>query len=101
MASATDPRSVIQARARSVFHVPAASGCPGAGERPRCPVALTPSRGLRGAAVAFGVSPSGGCDAGGSFPSLPGDRVSPPFGADHAVSGSPDPAIGLTPDVFP
>jgi len=32
---------------------------------------------------------------------LPGDRVSSPRGADHAVSGSPDPATGLASDVFP
>lgn len=31
----------------------------------------------------------------------PGDRVSSPRGADHAVSGSPDPATGLASDVFP
>jgi hypothetical protein len=32
---------------------------------------------------------------------VPGDRVSSPRGADHAVSGSPDPAIELAFDVFP
>lgn len=45
--------------------------------------------------------PLGDCDAGCSLPSWPGDRVSPPRGADHAVSGSPDPATELALDVFP
>jgi hypothetical protein len=31
----------------------------------------------------------------------PGDRASSPRGADHAVSGSPDPATGLASGVFP
>lgn len=48
-----------------------------------------------------GLPPGVDCDAGCSLPSWPGDRVSPPRGADHAVSGSPDPAIELAPDVFP
>lgn len=101
MASTTDPWTVTQAPAFIRPHVLAAPGCPVAGELPRCPVALAPTRGFRGAAVAFGVAPSGLCDAGCSLPSWPGDRVSPPRGADHAVSGSPDPAIELSPDVFP
>jgi len=78
----------------------AASGCPAAGEPPRCPVALTPTRGFRGAAAAFGVSPWVTATRAARCRASPGDRALSSR-SGHAASGSPDPAIGLAPDVFP